>query len=118
MGKGGAARTTKSHWEEAMQRRWFSAAAILAGALVAAACSQAPAGGGGANKGEIIIASDFPTSGAERSSGRGPEAGVAYAVSLNSNIKGFTITYATPASGPRPLDRSAPDVGKSLAMMI
>jgi branched-chain amino acid transport system substrate-binding protein len=77
-----------------MQRRWFSAAAILAGALVAAACSQAPAGGGGTtDKGEIIIASDFPTSGADRASGRGPEAGVAYAVQLTPNIKGFKITH-------------------------
>src|SRR5207245_5640612 len=92
-GKARAARTTKSHWEEATQRRWFAAAAILAGALVAAACSQAPAGGGGANKGEIIIASDFPTSGAERSTGRRPTAGVAYAISLNGNRKRFTITH-------------------------
>src|SRR5437016_13092214 len=89
MGKGGAARTTKSHWEEAMQRRWFSAAAILAGALVAAACSQAPAGGGGANKGEIILACDFPTSGAERTIGRGSVASAACAVRLYSIILEF-----------------------------
>src|SRR5438067_13023616 len=30
----------------------------------------------------------------------------------------FWTAYATPASGPRPLARSAPDVGMSLAMMI
>src|SRR6058998_1887518 len=79
-----------------MKRRWLSATAVLAGlAIVAAACGQAaPAGGGGAaDKGEIIIASNFPTSGADRASGRGPEAGVAYAVQLNSNIKGFKITH-------------------------
>src|SRR5947209_5627343 len=78
-----------------MHRRWLSATAILAGiAIVTAACGQAaPAGGGGADKGEIIIASNFPTSGADRASGRGPEAGVAYAVQLNSNIKGFKITH-------------------------
>src|SRR5438309_476959 len=78
-----------------MHRRWLSATAVLAGlAIVAAACGQAaPAGGGGADKGEIIIASNFPTSGADRASGRGPEAGVAYAVQLNGNIKGFKITH-------------------------
>src|SRR5713226_8303187 len=78
-----------------MRRRWLSTAAILAGiAIVAAACGQsAPAGGGGADKGEIIIASNFPTSGADRASGRGPEAGVAYAIQLNGNIKGFKITH-------------------------
>jgi len=77
-----------------MQRRWLSAAAILAGfTIVVAGCTPAPAGGGGTNKGEIIIASNFPTSGADRASGRGPEAGVDYAVQLTPNIKGFTITH-------------------------
>src|SRR5437899_7565337 len=78
-----------------MKRRCLSATAVLAGlAIVAAACGQsAPAGGGGADKGEIIIASNFPTSGADRASGRGPEAGVAYAIQLNGNIKGFKITH-------------------------
>src|SRR5437867_3311818 len=78
-----------------MHRRWLSATAILAGiAIVAAACGQAaPSSGGGADKGEIIIASNFPTSGADRASGRGPEAGAAYAIQLNGNIKGFKITH-------------------------
>src|SRR2546428_13052560 len=78
-----------------MKRRWLSATAVLAGlAIVAAACGQAaPAGGGGTEKGEIFIASNFPTSGADRASGRGPEAGVAYAVQLTPNIKGFKITH-------------------------
>jgi branched-chain amino acid transport system substrate-binding protein len=80
-----------------MQRRWLSAAAILASLSLVIACTPAPAGGGGASggadKGEIIIASNFPTSGADRASGRGPEAGVAYAVQLNSSIKGFKITH-------------------------
>src|SRR2546427_758404 len=78
-----------------MHRRWLSATAILAGiAIVAAACGQAaPSSGGGADKGEIIIASNFPTSGADRASGRGPEAGVAYAIPLNGNIQGFKITH-------------------------
>jgi branched-chain amino acid transport system substrate-binding protein len=79
-----------------MQRRWLSVSALLVGlALVVTACSGGGTGGGGTSteKGEIIIASDFPTSGADRASGRGPEAGVAYAVQLNANIKGFKITH-------------------------
>src|SRR5689334_17448178 len=64
---------------------------MFVGVFLAAACSSG--GGGGTDKGEIIIASDFPTSGADRASGRGPEAGVAYAVQLTPNIKGFKITH-------------------------
>jgi branched-chain amino acid transport system substrate-binding protein len=64
---------------------------LLAGTFVAAAC--APGGGAGGDKGEIIIASDFPTSGASRASGRAPEAGAAFAISRNQTIKGFKITH-------------------------
>ena len=75
-----------------MSKRWLKSASLMfVGVFLAAACSTG--GGGGGNKGEIILASDFPTSGADRASGRGPEAGVAYAVSLNTTIKGFTITH-------------------------
>jgi branched-chain amino acid transport system substrate-binding protein len=68
-----------------------SASLLLAGAFLAAACTSGGTGGG--DKGEIIIASDFPTSGADRASGRGPEAGVAYAIQLNPTVKGFKITH-------------------------
>ena len=85
-------------WEDGMQRRWLAASAILVGlALVVSACGAGGTGGGATggagDKGEIIIASNFPTSGADRASGRGPEAGVAYAVQLNPTIKGFKITH-------------------------
>src|SRR5207244_11864016 len=77
-----------------MHRRWLSATAILAGiAIVAAACGQAaPSSGGGADKGEIIIATNFPTSGADRASGRGPEAGANYAVQTAATVKGFKLS--------------------------
>jgi branched-chain amino acid transport system substrate-binding protein len=65
---------------------------LFVGAFIAAACSTGGSGGG-TSKGEIIIASDLPTSGADRASGRGPEAGTAFAVSQYSTIKGFTITH-------------------------
>jgi len=77
-----------------MQKRWlFSVLAISA--LLASACAGGGGGGApaGGDKGEIIIASNFPTSGADRASGRGPEAGVAFAVQENPTIKGFKITH-------------------------
>ena len=75
-----------------MSKRWVrSASLMLAGAFLAAACAQG--GGSGGGKGEIILASDFPVSGADRASGRPAEAGVAYAVQTNSTVKGFTITF-------------------------
>src|SRR2546425_2310817 len=91
-------RRPKMKWEDGMQRRWLAASAILVGlALVVSACGAGGTGGGATggagDKGEIIIASNFPTSGADRASGRGPEAGVAYAVQLTPKIKGFKITH-------------------------
>ncbi len=64
---------------------------MLVGAFLAAACTSG-GGGGGGDKGEIIIATDFPTSGADRASGRGPEAGANYAVQLNATVKGFKLS--------------------------
>jgi len=64
---------------------------MLVAAFIAAACAQT--GGSGSEKGEIIIASDLPTSGADRASGRPPEAGVAYAIQNNATIKGYKITH-------------------------
>src|SRR2546428_9763429 len=91
-------RRPKMKWEDGMQRRWLAASAILVGlALVVSACGAGGTGGGATggagDKGEIIIASNFPTSGADRASGRGPEAGGAHAVHPNPTIKGFKITH-------------------------
>ena len=81
----------KSEGGHTLSKRWLrSASLMIAGVFLAAACST---GGSGGGKGEIIIASDFPVSGADRASGRPAEAGVAYAVSLNTTVKGFTITH-------------------------
>jgi len=68
-----------------------SASLLLVGAFLAAACTSG-GGGGGGDKGEITIATNFPTSGADRASGRGPEAGANYAVQLNPTVKGFKLS--------------------------
>lgn len=78
-----------------MQRRRLSVAALFVGfALVIGACgAPSPGGGGTTEKGEIIIASEFPTSGAAGASGLPAQNGVAFALSDVTNIKGFKITF-------------------------
>jgi branched-chain amino acid transport system substrate-binding protein len=78
-----------------MQRRGLSIVAAFAGlTLVVAACgAPAPGGGTTAEKGEIIIVSEFPTSGASGASGLPAQNGVAFALSDVKNIKGFKITH-------------------------
>src|SRR5204862_2504728 len=90
-----------------MQKRWLSMASVLTAiALVAAACggggtsgtSASPggsaAGSGGATAGgEIIIASDLPTSGADASSGLPTQNGAAFALSQTTSYKGIKITF-------------------------
>jgi branched-chain amino acid transport system substrate-binding protein len=91
-----------------MQKRWLSIPSVLTAiALVAAAC-----GGGGtgaattapaattaaattaaAAAGEIIIASDLPTSGADASSGLPAQNGAAFAVAQTPTYKGIKITF-------------------------
>ena len=92
-----------------MQKRWLSMASVLmAVAMIASAC-----GGGGtgaattapaaattaaaettaAAAGEVIIASDLPTSGADASSGLPTQQGAAFAVSQLKSYKGITITF-------------------------
>jgi len=91
-----------------MQKRWLSMASVLtAVALVAAACggggtgasTTAPAGTTAAvattaaAAGEVIIASDLPTSGADASSGLPTQNGVAFALSQLTTYKGIKITF-------------------------
>jgi len=73
------------------QRLIRSASLLLAGAFLAAACTGGGTGGGG-DKGEIIIATNFPTSGADRASGRPAEAGATYAIQAAGTVKGFKLT--------------------------
>ena len=74
----------------------------MAVALVASACggggTTAPAASGAAGSatasgGEVIIASDFPASGAEASSGLTSQNGAAFAVSQTPDYKGIKITF-------------------------
>ena len=93
-----------------MQKRWLSMVTVLmAVALVAAACggggtgaaSSAPAAAttaaaatsAAAAAGEIIIASDLPTSGADASSGLPTQNGAAFAMSQNTSYKGIKFTF-------------------------
>jgi branched-chain amino acid transport system substrate-binding protein len=84
-------------WEERMQRRWYTVGALIAGfAMVATACTGATggtAGGGGTSKGEIIIASDQPTSGGDASDGVPAQNGIQFAVESAGSIKGFKLTF-------------------------
>jgi len=93
-----------------MQKRWLSMASVLTAiALVAAACggggtsgttSSPGASGSGAaattaaaTTGEIIIASDLPTSGADASSGLPTQNGAAFALSQTTSYKGIKFTF-------------------------
>ena len=86
-----------------MQKRWLTLASVLAGvALVAAACggggttgggAASPGASGGAAQGEIVIASDFPTSGADASSGLPAQNGAKFAVDQTGTVKSFKLTF-------------------------
>src|SRR5438874_4169046 len=67
--------------------------------IVALACGGgSTTGGGGATKGEIIVASDLPTSGAEASSGLPGQQGAQFAVTYymqnhSDGLKGYKLTF-------------------------
>jgi branched-chain amino acid transport system substrate-binding protein len=63
-------------------------------ALLSIACGGGGGtSGGGADKGEIIIASDLPTSGADASSGLPTQQGAQFAVQQKGSVKGFKLTF-------------------------
>ena len=74
-----------------MHRRWYTAGALIAGlSILASACGAAPSSGGGASgdtsKGEIIIASNQPTSGGDASDGLPAQNGIQFAVESKGSI--------------------------------
>lgn len=77
-----------------MQRRRLSMLSILAvSALVASACAGLPGGPGDTgDKGEIIVVTEFPTSGASAASGLPAQNGAVFAFQQNKTIKGFKLT--------------------------
>ena len=82
--------------------------------MVAFACGNT--GGGGGSKGEIDIASDLPTSGADASSGLPTQYGAAFAVSQAGSLKGFTLKFvpfddAVNVTLGLPFIRTSPDHG-------
>jgi branched-chain amino acid transport system substrate-binding protein len=64
---------------------------LILAAFVAFACGGT--GGTGGAKGEIDIASDLPTSGADASSGLPTQYGAAFAVEQKGSIQGFTLKF-------------------------
>jgi branched-chain amino acid transport system substrate-binding protein len=73
--------------------KWKALALPVVAALATVACGGGTAGGGTGDKGTIYIASDYPASGGEASTGIPEQQAVAFAVSQKSNIKGFKIVY-------------------------
>ena len=58
-------------------------------ALVALSCGPLE----GASKGEIVVATDFPTAWGNSVGARSGEAGVAYAIQVTGSIRGFRLTH-------------------------
>ncbi len=69
-------------------------AGLALGSIVLAACGPA-GGGGGQEKGEIIIATNLPTSGADASDGLPTQRGAEFAVQQTKTIKGFKLSIVT-----------------------
>ena len=66
-------------------------AVLIVAAFVAFACGGTTASNG--PKGEIDIASDLPTSGADASSGLPTQYGAAFAVSQKGSVQGYTLVF-------------------------
>jgi len=65
----------------------------VAAVFATVACGGGGTSGGSSNKGTIVLASDYPASGGEASTGIPEQQAVAFAVSQHQNIKGFNIVY-------------------------
>jgi branched-chain amino acid transport system substrate-binding protein len=65
-------------------------AVLIAATFVAFACGGT---GGDTSKGEIIIASDLPVSGADASSGLPAQQGAAFAISRAGTVRGYKLTF-------------------------
>jgi len=65
----------------------------VAAVFATVACGGGGTSGGGSNKGTIVLASDYPASGGEASTGIPEQQAVAFAVSQHQSIKGFNIVY-------------------------
>jgi branched-chain amino acid transport system substrate-binding protein len=67
-------------------------AVLIAATLFAFACGTSSTGGS-SSKGEIDIASDLPTSGADASSGLPTQYGAQFAVTQKATVDGFTLKF-------------------------
>ncbi len=73
--------------------KWKALALPVVAALATVACGGGGTTGGTGDKGTIYIASDYPASGGEASTGIPEQQAISFAVSQKSNIKGFKIVY-------------------------
>jgi branched-chain amino acid transport system substrate-binding protein len=67
--------------------------AVAATALISLACGGGGTGSTGSTKGEIVIGSDLPTSGADASSGLPTQQGAQFAVEQKATVNGFKVTF-------------------------
>jgi branched-chain amino acid transport system substrate-binding protein len=65
----------------------------VAAVFATVACGGSTTNGGSSSKGTIVLASDYPASGGEASTGIPEQQAVAFAVSQHQTVKGFNIVY-------------------------
>jgi branched-chain amino acid transport system substrate-binding protein len=65
----------------------------VAAVFATVACGGSSTNGGSSSKGTIVLASDYPASGGEASTGIPEQQAVAFAVSQHQTVKGFNIVY-------------------------
>jgi len=72
---------------------WKTLALPVVAVLATVACGGGTGTGGTGDKGTIYLASDYPASGGEASTGIPEQQAVAFAVSQHTTVKGFKIVY-------------------------